>query len=408
MTTPTLRRFSVSAALVLLACAPAAAQTSADPRAEAKAHLGPFYLTPSLVFRDVGIDTNVFNNSDEKSDFTLTLAPQATIWVPFARRARLTMSLAADLVHYQKYSSERSVNPGASVRGDLFVKQLTFFAESTYLRTRQPLSIELDARVRREERGAKAGVGLRLSRTVAVDVQAQEHRMEFDGDEVFAGTLLRDTMDREGRAVSASVRHDLTPLTAITVRAERREDRFTWSPVRDADTLHVASGLEFHPRALISGVASLGVRRFEPRSPLIEAFRGVVGRAELEYAISDSTRFRFTADRDVSYSYEPQQPYFVTQGYSVTAERRLVGRLDLAVGALRHRYVYREIGVVNAVPADVGRTDIAQVWSASIGYRFTRTARLGFGAALRTRESNSARHRDYEGLRLSATTEYEF
>lgn len=396
------------AALVLLTPVAAAAQPSPDPRVEAKAHLGPFYVTPSLALKELGIDTNVFNNADEKSDFTVTLAPQATVWVPFARRARLTMSVASDLVYYQKYSSERSVNPGMSVRGDVFVKRLTLFAEPAYLRTRQPLSFELDARAQREERGVKAGVGVRVSRTVAFDLTAHQHRVEFDGDEVVAGTLLRDTMDRESRAVSASVRHDLTPLTAIVVRAERSEDRFTWSPVRDADTIHVASGVEFQPRALISGAASVGVRRFEPRSPLIDPFRGIVGRAELEYAIGDSTRFGFTAERDVSYSYEPLQPYFVIHGYSVTAERRLVGRTDITLGALRHQYLYRDLGAGDTSVADVGRVDVVQVWSASVGYRFARTARLGFGVAFRSRESNSAQHRDYRGIRLSATTAYGF
>jgi hypothetical protein len=402
-----LRGFGMTAAFLLLICGTAAAQPSPDPRTEAKAHVGPFYITPSLTLKEFGVDTNVFNNAEEKRDFTVTFAPDATIWVPFGRKALLTTSLAADLVHYQRYSNERSINPSASVRGDLFVKRVTLFAEPSYLRSRQALSIELDARVRREERGVKAGVDIRLSRSVAIDLRAQQHRMEFDGDEVFAGTRLRDTMDREGRTVSASVRHDLTPLTTVTVRAERSEDRFTWSPVRDADTLLVASGVEFRPRALISGSASVGVRQFEPRSALLEPFRGVVGRAALAYAIGDASRLEFAAERDVNYSYEPLQPYFVIEGYSVSAGRRLIGRTDITLGALRHRYAYRDVAAVDGGSA-AGRVDLVHVWSASIGYRFTRTSRLGFGAAYRTRTSNNAHHRDYEGLRLSATTDYEF
>jgi hypothetical protein len=130
-------------------------------------------------------------------------------------------------------------------------------------------------------------------------------------------------------------------------------------------------------------------------------------RTALEYGIGDSTRFAFAADRDVNYSYEPLQPYFVIQGFNLSAERRLFGRIDLTLGALRHEYLYRDLATTVAA-ASPGRVDVVRTWSGSIGYRFARTARLGFGAALRSRESNSALHRNYEGIRFSATTEYGF
>jgi hypothetical protein len=303
-----LRTITVAAATLLLTAAAAAAQQPGDPRSEAKAQLGPFYITPSLAVKDFGIDTNVFNNADEKRDFTVTVAPNVIVSVPFARRAALTTSLTTDLVYYQKYSSERSVNSDLKARGEVFVRRLALFAEPAYARTRQPMSVEFDARARREERGGQAGINLRVSRTTAVELAARASRVEFDTDEYFAEVRLRETLNRESRALSASIRQDLTPVTAIVFRAEGGTERFELSPVRDADTLHLAGGVQFNPRALITGAASVGFRRFEPHSPLLEPFRGVVVRTALEYAIGDSTRFTFAADRDVNYSYEPLQP----------------------------------------------------------------------------------------------------
>jgi len=402
-----LRHMTVAAAIVLLTAAAAVAQQPGDPRSEATAQLGPFYFTPSLAVKDFGIDTNVFNNADEKRDFTVTVAPNVTVSVPFARRAALTTSVMTDLVYYQTYSSERSVNVDVKARGEVFVRRLTLFAEPAYAQTRQPMSVEFDARARREERGGQAGINVRVSPTTAVELAARAERVEFDTDEVFAEISLRETLNRESRALSASIRQDLTPVTAIVLRAEGGTERFELSPVRDADTLHVAGGVQFNPRALITGAASVGFRTFEPRSPLLEPFRGVVVRTALEYGIGDSTRFAFAADRDVNYSYEPLQPYFVIQGFNLSAERRLFGRIDVELGALRHQYLYRDLATIVA-PASAGRVDVVRTWSASIGYRFARTARLGFGAALRSRESNSALHRNYEGIRFSATTAYGF
>jgi hypothetical protein len=401
------RHVTVASAIVLLTAATVVAQQPHDPRGEAKAQLGPFNFTPSLSVKDFGIDTNVFNDAEEKRDFTVTVAPKVIVSVPFARRAALTTSVATDLVYYQKYASERSVNFEVKTRSEVFVRRVTLFAEPAYVRTRQPMSVEFDARAQREERGGQAGINVRVSRKTAVELGARVSRVEFDTDEVFAEVLLRETLNRESRALSASIRQDLTPVTAIVFRAEGGTERFALSPVRDADTRQVGGGVEFNPRALISGTVSVGFRAFEPRDPLLEPFKGVVLRTAIEYAIGDSTRFAFAADRDVNYSYEPLQPYFVIQGFNLNAERRLFGRFDLALGALRHQYVYRDLTTSDDATSG-GRVDVVRTWSGSIGYRFARTARLGFGAALRSRESNSALHRTYQGIRFSATTVYGF
>ena len=394
-------------ALTLLTAAAAFGQAE-DPRAGATVHLGPLNVTPAIAVKDLGVDTKVFNNADEKRDFTVTVAPDVKVSLPFARRAQLTGSIATDMVYYQKYASERSINPDVRMRGEIFLNRVRIFAEPAYLRTRQPMSIELDARAQREERGGHAGASIRVSRTVAIDLSARATRVRFDADEVFAGTALRETLNRESVTTSATIRHALTPMTTIVYAAERGSDRFSLSPVRDADSARVAAGVEFNPRALISGSASAGIRRFQPTSALLDRFEGLVMRAALEYAIADSTRFTFGADRDVDYSFEPLQPYFVIEGFNVTAEQRLVGRVDLAVGALRHQYRYEDLRTSEAPLADAGRVDTVHTWSASVGYRMARKTRIRLGVALRTRESNSARYRDYQGIRYTATTAYGF
>jgi hypothetical protein len=53
----------------------------------------------------------VFNNFEEKEDFTFTVVPRATMGIPFARRALLTTAAATDVVYFQKYDRGRSLNP---------------------------------------------------------------------------------------------------------------------------------------------------------------------------------------------------------------------------------------------------------------------------------------------------------
>src|SRR5436305_9848265 len=59
-----------------------------DPRKDARAHAGGVYFTPTFRLENLGIDSNVFNTTDDpKSDFTATFTPGVQVWMPIQRRA---------------------------------------------------------------------------------------------------------------------------------------------------------------------------------------------------------------------------------------------------------------------------------------------------------------------------------
>jgi hypothetical protein len=386
----------------------AGAQTQLDPRSEAKVHVGPLYLTPRLAVEEFGIDTNVFNNAEEKQDFTFTLAPHVDVWVPFARRALLTTSVTSDIVYYQTYSSERSVNPEVKVRGEGFLGRVTPFAEASYLLSRQRPNFEIDVRSRRDERSVRAGVDLRLSPKLSLELSGRHGRVEFDADATYNDIYLQETLNRETRIASASVRHVITPFTTLVLRAETGNERFQFSPLRDSDTLLVMPGVEFKPVALISGSGFVGFRRFTPLSSSLESFSGLVASAALSYTFLGSTRFTGIVDRDVTYSYERVQPYYVVDGYGLTVRRQLVGRTDVTAGIQRQKFTYRDLLLPGAVSSDLNRVDVTHVWSGSLGYRIGLSGRVGFGVLYQERDTNSFRFRNYQGLRFATSVDYGF
>jgi hypothetical protein len=386
----------------------AALAQTVNPREEARAHLGPFYYTPRIAVHDFGVDTNVFNNADAKRDFTITLAPRARVWVPAGRRALMSATLGSDVVYYHTYTSERSVNPEFTVRGEVFLGRVTPFAETAYLSTRQRPNFEIDARSRREQRAWLGGVNLRVTPKLTVEVAGRQMSVDFAADATFNDINLRETLNRETQRASATARHELTPLTTIVLKAEAGRERFAFSPLRDANTVGVIPGVEFNPRALISGTAYVGFRRFSPKSPLLETFSGVVANASLRYTLLGSTQFTFTAERDVTYSYERVQPYFVVDGYGLSVRRQLIGRTDLTVGAQRFKYGYRNLLLTGSLAEDLGRVDLTRVLSVSFGYRLGRDVRFGIGTAYRERETTSQRFRNYRGARFATSIDYDF
>src|SRR5262245_19134400 len=244
----------MSAALPALADAQtSSAQAIDEARQDARMHLGPLYVTPSVSVKELGVDTNVFNQAgDRKSDFTFTITPKAQLWLPFARRALFTNTAASDLVWYAKYGSERSMDPQVSTRGEVYLRRITLFGENAYLNTRQRPNFEIDLRSRHLENDSAAGADVRLTPKFSVEVAALRGVTRYDADAFFDGASLRQTLNRDTSGMRGVVRQHITPLTTLALKYERLQDRFAYSPARDADSYRLMPGVEFKSRALIN------------------------------------------------------------------------------------------------------------------------------------------------------------
>jgi hypothetical protein len=223
-----------------------------EVRKSARAHVGPFYATPGVLLKELGVDSNVFNASGEQvSDFTFTLTPKLDVWVPVARRALVQATTASDLVWYAKYDTERSVDPLLAVRGDVFLHRITLFAENQYLNSRQRMNYEIDVRSRHVRNDTAAGVDVQITPKFSVEAAVRRDTIRFDSDAVFDGTSLQRTLNQNTTGFSLTARERITPLTTIALRYDRLRDEFPFSPERDSASYRVMPGVEFKPRALV-------------------------------------------------------------------------------------------------------------------------------------------------------------
>jgi hypothetical protein len=379
-----------------------------EVRKSSRIHVGPFYINTTLLLKEVGVDTNVFNQAGEqKSDFTMTVTPQADVAVTFARRGLLKATVGSDLVYYQKYDTERSINPLARVRAEAYAHRLTLFAEDTYLNTRQRPNFEIDLRSRHLENDLQAGARLHLTPKFSIEVAARRAIAEYDADAFFDGASLRETLNRSTEGLVGVVRDRVTPLTTVAVKFDRLTDTFTYSPVRDSRSFRVMPGVEFKPRALVSGNAWVGYRRFTPETPgILPEFSGLVADLGLSYTLLGSTSFGVSYHRDLAYSYEVDNPFYIDNSIGASIRRALGGKFDTIVSADRHTYDYEQL---LTLPASLlPRSDTTWVYGANIGYRVRRLARIGFGVNYYKRDSTTVRLVQYDGLRFGATMNYGF
>ncbi len=373
-------------------------------------HAGPFYVNPAIGLKDLGVDTNVFNQAGaQKSDFAFTLTPVADIAVALARRGLVTATLGVDAVYYATYDSERSLDPKAVVRAEAYAQRLTVFVEDAYLNTRQRANYEIDLRTRHLQNDLAGGVVVHLTPKFSVEAARRHGETRFDRDAFFLGQRLQDTLNRSSDAWTGGVRHKLTPLTTLGVLYENQRDRFPLSPVRNTDSFRVMPGVEFKPRALVSGSAWVGYRRFSPKNSILPAQSGLVSALALSYTLLGATTFGVTYDRDYQFAFEAERPYFVDNGVGVFVRRSVGGKFDVVANAARHRYAYQALAIQSAQFAPVpDRIDTTDNYGINFGYRAKGRTRIGFGVSYWTRASPVATSRAYDGLRIGSTVTYGF
>jgi hypothetical protein len=383
-----------------------------EAREGARLHGGPLYLTPTVQVKEFGIDSNVFNVYGERtqSDFTTTVAPKLDVALPVSKRALFQAITAADLVWYSKYATERSVDPRVDLRGRLFLHRITLFGGGSYLNSRQRPNQEIDVRARRVEESASAGVEVALTPEISVSIAGNGVRTRYDETAEYDNTLLRRTLDRDTEGIELKTKYRLSPLTSLAVRYDRLRDSFPLSPARDSDSFRVMPGVEFKPRALISGSAYVGYRAFTPSLPaVLPEFNGLVAQLGLSYTLLGATAFGVSYSRDLTYSYEELQPFFVDDSIGASVRRALGRRFDVLVSADRHHYAYEDF-LTNASPSFpiTPRIDVTWNYAASLGYRLGRQGRIGFGASNWHRESTTRVFRTYDNLRFGSTMTFGF
>lgn len=408
-------RFLLAVLFLAVAATPAASQINTleadDPRENASLRAGPLYVSPRVELTELGFDTNVFNTAGEReTDFTFTLSPTADVWLPVARRGLIKASLATDLVWYREFASERSIDPSLTLRGEAYLRRFTLFLENAFLRSRQRPSFEIDLRSRRLENTFMAGVDMRITPKLSLEVHGSRSVRDYEADAFFLGSDLEERLNRNSTGVSAVTRFYPTVLTMLALRAERFEERFPLSPLRDADNVRVTGGVEFGERALITGRAYLGVRQLSPLDEAVmPAFTGLVSDVGLSYTILGATTIGLSHRRDLYYSFEPTQPYYVDTGIGATVRRALGSRFDVVVTGERHTYAYRDLRLTTIAPSNQDeRVDTIWNYGGSVGYRIGRDGRLGLGVSYWTRESTTVASRAYDGLRVGTSVSYGF
>jgi hypothetical protein len=400
-----MRRIAMAALMSALIVAGAEAQQTEggpDP-AKVRLRIGPLMLNPAVALTSLGVDDNVFNEeTNPKRDFTFTLTPRTDLWMPVAR-TWIKGSINEDLVWYQKYSSERSGNTTYAIGWTVPLSRLSATVSAGRANTRERPTPEIDERAPRKETTYRGLVSYRVLAATSLGVTASRTDVRFDPTAVFLNVSLQDALSRTTTTTGVTLSQLLTPLTTVSVEVARERVAFTNSPERDTRSSLVTTRVAFDPVALLKGSASFGWRRFDPVAGDVPGYRGTTASGELTYAGTGSSRITTRLFRDIQYSYDVLQPYYLQTGISLDVMQQIFGPLDVAVrwGATRLEYRDR----VDASAAATNRTDHVRTVGGGLGYHLGTDVRFGINVDHTNRRS-PVTGRGYDGFRAGTAITY--
>lgn len=377
------------------------------PRESAQIEFGPVSLYPSLQIVDAGKDQNVFNDGTApKEDYTFTLASRALVVTRLGLN-QLMFSTGSDYVWFKEYKSERSSNALYALRFNFSASRFKPFIGAERLRTRGRLNNEIDLRAKRLERSAVAGSNFNLSERTAIGVEARLDATAFEKGEKFRGTDLGDALNRTGRRYSGSLRYMLTPLTVFVVGGSYGEDIFPRSHIRDSRTYILAPSIEFNQDAAIRGNFTAGYEVFTPADPELARYKGITAGGSLNWTLYNRTVFDVGLNRNVSYSYQDSEPYYVLTNGSLSVGQPLMGPLSLQGSASYDHMAYRwrrgVAPVSSSASGSLPRTDSETTLRGGVGLNLKRGFTVVVSVERSRRRSVEDPLQNYRKTRLLST-----
>ena len=363
---------------------------------------GPASLYPAISLRDVGTDSNVYNDgTSPKEDFTYKVTPRLFALVPIGG-TRFVGSGSGDFVYYRTYTDQQSVNGAFSGRYEVVEARIRPFASANLATHRERQGREIDARARQTQTALMLGSDIELTAVTSLTAWVRREKTIWDDSEEYMGVSLSEQLNSTADIAAVGARFRFTPFTSVTAAAEIQRDRFETAPGRDADSIRLAPTIEFDNSAPITGRAQAGYRLFRPLDPGLDGYQGFVGFAGLRYALDDVTRVHVDAARDVRYSYDPSQPYYLETGIQARLVQRVVGPLEAVAIGERWQLRHQRVGGHSFD----GRAEEITTLGGGVGFRVSREMEMTFTIDRTRRTSTEPLGRAYERRRVLASISY--
>lgn len=363
---------------------------------------GPVLFTPGLRIQELGVDDNVFQDpANPKRDYVVAFAPDLNVFTR-TRFARVNLTSAADFRYYTKYESERSVGRQARARVDFLLSRIKPYVAAGLFNSFDRPNREIDARAEHLMADRTGGVYFEWSPQTHFFVDATQSKVDYRRGEVFRGVALDEALNMVTDTYSGGMVTAMTPLTMLTLRAGYGETRFRLKPIRNSFSRTASVRVFFGPEAVLRGEVDVGYKDFRTHEPRVQPYRGFVTTLRITAPVRDRGSFVLTGTRDVQFSYDEGQAYFVASDATATYTQRVFRALDVQAVAGR---AWDDYGHREGLEPMAERIE---TYSGGVGYNLRDQSRLGVNYEYQRRVSTGEAGRAYIRRRVFTSWTYSF
>jgi hypothetical protein len=357
--------------------------------------VGPVRFAPGITIREIGYDTNVFDESVQegpKEDWVAAAAPDVSVYTRL-RFVRISAYAGSELTYYHQYESERSIGYAGRGRADFLLSRVRPFVGAGRTQTRTRPNGEIDVRADRIEDELSGGLAFDLSAHSLVYGSWARNRTEYENT-IQDGTDLGESLSREREDYQAGFKTDLTPLLSLQLYGSYQEDTFAFFPIRDTTSKSGMATFRIAADAIVTGTVTIGYKDMQAVDPLTKPYRGLTASAGISYPLLELGRFTFVFVRGTEYSFDAGEAYYVENSAAIAYTNRLIGNSDIQVRLGRSLFDY------SARVDNPPHKDTLDSAAGSLGYNLPNRTRIAVNYEIARRRSPENVARNYDRRRI--------
>ena len=380
---------------------------------ETKLKIGPFRIFPTLYFRNIGYDDNVYyqrEDANPSSDFTGTVSPEFKVYLLLGRKLIFSLTENPEYVYYIKQKRERRFNnrflPAFKF---LFLNRFVISGNYSWSNRRRRASSEFDVRANEAIKRYNGRFFYETARRTSLGFSGSIQTFRYEditepGEEIY----LSRALSREERSGHIEFYYRIFKKKgSFFIRGGYTQYKFEHiqAGFRDSFSYQAYSGISFPLLGRIRGTFSLGYKRLIPMIKGKHGFAGLVGNASLSFRLL-RFQFRLNYNRGTHFSYWTENIFFnenrygggvsfyftkflrvdynLSYGESNYPEISLIKMVDGSYKEIKRKDLYRvhTVGFVIRIIKDTGLGMMVNFWDRDSNYYWVNRNRAFIGAYL--------------------------
>ncbi len=364
---------------------------------KAKLRLGPFRILPTINFKNIGYDDNVYYQREEDnpaSDFTGTVSPEIKLYFLFRNYLIFSFTENPECVYYFEQKRERRWNNTLSPAFKfLFLNRFVISGNYSYSNRRRRASSEFDVRANEKTRSYNGRFFYETARSTSFGFSGFIRKISYEditlpGEEIY----LSRALNRKEKNGNFEFYYRVFSESFFFIGGGYTEYKFehVQSSWRDSSSYQVYSGIRFPLLGRVRGTLSLGYKKLIPIIEEKKGFTGFVGKSGLNFRLA-RFGFRLNYNRDIHFSYWTNNVFYNEDRYGVGISFYLTKFLRVDYNLSLGKANYPELislRMPDGSYEEIKMKNIYRTHAAGFVFRIIRNTGIGLMVNFWKRESN--------------------